>query len=230
MGNTYITYDSDASQNRTHWTTDFVQNVRMHPSSQRLRQARIAAGFATAKDAAASLRINQNTWTSNENGNRPVSKKMAPVYAEKLGIDPGWLLYGEEQRERQPIDVPLVSWVSAGKLQQSEGVTPAQIETFVPVSNLPRGDWIALTVTGDSMNRIAPEGSIIIVNRADDALLNDRFYVFAASGGEATFKQWRRDPSPMLRPYSTNLDHLAIPAAAGEYYIVGRVRRIITDV
>lgn len=128
------------------------------------------------------------------------------------------------------VSVPLVSWVSAGNLKPSEGVTSADIERYVPVANLPRGDWIALTVSGDSMNRIAPEGSIIIVNRADDSLINDRFYIFALEGGDATFKRFRRQPRPMLQPFSTNLDHLSMPVDGDELYVIGRVRRVITDV
>lgn len=175
--------------------------------------------------------MNVNTWISNENGNRPISRKMAERYAKVLGVSAGWLLYGDDEKpDYTETLVPLVSWVSAGHLKKSEGVTKADIERYIPVANLPRGDWIALTVVGDSMNRIAPEGSIIILNHADDTLLNDRFYVFSLEDGEATFKRYRGTPQPMLQPYSTNLDHLSFPVVDGQFYVVGRVRRVITDV
>ncbi|MDY8108292.1 LexA family transcriptional regulator [Fulvimarina sp. 2208YS6-2-32] len=132
--------------------------------------------------------------------------------------------------EPTPTLVPLVTWISAGTMTKADGVMPSKIERHVPVANLGRGDWIALEVMGDSMNRIAPEGSVIIVNRADETLVSDRFYVFALEDGSATFKQWRREPRPMLRPYSTNLDHLAIPADVDDVYVVGRVRKVVTDI
>lgn len=226
---TYITYDFNASADRTPWTANPVQHVRMTPG-QRLRIAREKAGFQTVADAAKALKLNPNTFTSNENGNRPISRKMAPVYADKLGVDAGWLLYGDDEAPiSAEVNVPLVSWVSAGRLTSQAGIVEAEIERFIPVTGLPKGDWIALSVLGDSMNRIAPEGSVIIVNRAEDALLNDRFYVFSLEDGGATFKKFRRDPQPMAQPHSTNLDHLSIPLRDDAYYVVGRVRRVITD-
>jgi len=148
--------------------------------------------------------------------------------AKGINRHPAWLLTGEDP-DRSITRVPLVSWVSAGHLKRADGVMPADIERHVPVANLGRGEWIALEVSGDSMDRVAPDGSIIIVDRSDDALISDRFYVFSLENGEATFKQWRREPRPMLRPYSTNLDHLAIPADYDDVYVVGRVRKVVTD-
>ena len=203
----------------------------MEAPAERLKQARKAAGLDNPSDAARATKMNVNTWISNENGNRPISRKMAEKYAKALGCSAGWLLYGNEEKpDYTETLVPHVSWVSAGKLMAQEGVTPTDIDRYVPVANLPRGDWIALTVDGNSMDRIAPEGSVIVVNRADASLLNDRFYVFALPSGEATFKRWRSTPQPMLQPYSTDLDNLSIPVTTDDLYVVGRVRRVITDV
>ncbi|KQT52184.1 hypothetical protein ASG54_21825 [Aureimonas sp. Leaf460] len=127
------------------------------------------------------------------------------------------------------IQIPVVSWVSAGGLKKRDGVILDEVERYLPIADLPRGDWLALKVEGDSMNRIAPDGSIIIVNRADDSLINDRYYVFALDGGETTFKRFRRTPRPMLQPFSTNLDHMSLPVDEDDVYVVGRVRRVITD-
>jgi len=80
------------------------------------------------------------------------------------------------------------------------------------------------------MNRLAPEGSILIVNRADSTLLDGRYYVFALDGGQATFKTYRRDPE-RLQPYSTNPDHMSIPIEQhADLYVFGRVRRVIQEV
>ena len=154
--------------------------------------------------------------------------KVAQV-ANVLGFSMWELISGEEKDERI-VDVPLVSWVSAGNLRPNEGVQPDQIEKHVPVANLPKGDWLALKVLGDSMDRVAPEDSILIVNRADETLIDGKFYVFSLEGGEATFKRFRRRPEMMLQPYSTNLDHLSISVRDKELYVFGRVRRVISDV
>lgn len=125
-------------------------------------------------------------------------------------------------------NVPVLSMVSASNLRDQPAITKADIERWIKVADLPEGDWFALGVEGDSMNRIAPDGSIILVNRADHRLLDGRFYVFSIESGAATFKQFRRKPE-RLQPYSTNPEHFSIPASE-EIYVVGRVRRVITDV
>lgn len=203
----------------------------MQTPAQRLQEAVANAGYDSASEAARGIKVNINTLISYLNGNRPVSRKGAGLLGPKLGVSPGWILFGNEDSEaNELIRVPHVSWVSAGNLKRQDGVTDADIERYVPVANLPKGDWMALTVDGDSMNRVAPQGSVIIVNRAEDALINDRFYVFTLETGETTFKRYRREPTPMLQPFSTNLDHLSIAVDADEFYVVGRVRRVITEV
>lgn len=227
---TYKTYERRASPIRTPRTKDFVQPVRMDQPHDRLRHARQNAGFEGPSDAARKLKLNTNTFTSNENGNRPISRKMAEVYGAKLGVSAGWLLYGEGEAERlSSFDVPLLSKVSAGMLKQREGVREADIERFIKVHDLPPGDWIALSVEGDSMNRVADDGAVIIVNRADDTLVDGQFYIFALEDGHATFKRFRRHPEPMMVPYSTNPDHFAVAVSERELYVFGRVRKVIID-
>lgn len=70
----------------------------MEMPKDRLRQAREAAGFEGPSDAARAFPrdINVNTLTSNENGNRDISRKAAEKYGRLFGVDPGWLLYGGE--------------------------------------------------------------------------------------------------------------------------------------
>jgi transcriptional regulator with XRE-family HTH domain len=158
-----------------------------------------------------------------------VSTTELPALATALGvrieeIDPSYDVGIEPTGKR----VPLVSWVSAGNLREQPGIGPADIEKWIVVGDLPEGDWIALGVDGDSMNRIAPNGSTILVNRSQGDLYDEMFYVFSLASGDATFKQFRRKPD-RLQPFSTNPDHFAIPGSE-DIYVVGRVRRVITDV
>ncbi|MCB1460932.1 MAG: transcriptional regulator [Nitratireductor sp.] len=195
-----------------------------------MRQARIQAGYETASDAARAFReINQNTLISHENGNRAISRKAAERYGEAFGVPAGWILYNERPDvELHETSVPVLSMVSAGSLRDQDGITAADISRWIKVSDLPNGDWVALVVEGDSMDRVAPDGATILVNRADDRLIDGRYYVFSLNQGAATFKRYKKDPE-RLQPYSTNPDNISIPVN-GDLYVFGRVRRIIFDV
>lgn len=153
----------------------------------------------------------------------PVAEKLAPLVdstvAELLLVDSSGPSF-----ER----VPLVSWVEAGRLADQEGITNVDIDKHIVAVDLPKGRWIALRVKGDSMDRLAPDGAIIFVDRSDDNLKEDHFYVFAVGAGAATFKRYRGGKSIRLQPFSNNPDHETIPAP-DDLRVVGRVRRVVTD-
>jgi SOS-response transcriptional repressor LexA len=202
----------------------------------RLAQAMKESGYDNPTDAwranQRALGISKDLLISNNNGNRPISKKSAAIFSRVFGHTPGWYLYGVEDEGDGPssIEIPMVSMVSAGRMRDQQGVSPTDVERYVKLDDLPRGDWIALGVEGSSMNRIAPDGSIIIVNRADSTLIDGRYYVFALDGGAATFKTYRRDPE-RLQPFSFDPDHMSIPVTdQSDLYVFGRVRRIIQEV
>ena len=89
----------------------------------------------------------------------------------------------------------------------------------------PGGDWIALKVVGDSMDRISPPESIIFVDRKDQVLVPNACYVISNGDGEATYKRFRSNPM-RFEPVSTNPDHEPIYPTR-EPLIVGRVRKSI---
>lgn len=153
-----------------------------------------------------------------------VAEKLAPIVkasvAELLLVDSGLPSF-----ER----VPLLSWVSAGKLEAEEGVSNVDIEKYVIAVDLPPGDWIALRVRGDSMNKLARDGAIIFVNRKDQHLREDQFYVFGTGEGAATFKRYRGGKTVRLQPYSSNSDH-ETSIAPPDLRVIGRVRRVVTDI
>lgn len=206
--------------------------VRMDDPRHRLQKARQAAGYDSPTEAANAIRsINKNTLISHENGNRAISRKAAETYAQLFDVQAGWLLYGENAAEpTNEYQIPVLSMVSAGHLKRQEAVTSTDVERWIRLGDLPGGDWVALTVEGTSMDRIAPEGSMLIVNRADDQLIDGKYYIFAMGGGDATFKTYRRNPE-RLQPFSTNPDHMSIPVTDDtDLYVFGRVRRVIQEV
>ncbi len=157
-------------------------------------------------------------------GERKLTVQWAELLAPHLGRPPEELILASKPATSR---VPLLSWVAAGKLTAAEGVTNVDAKRFVTVADLPAGAWIALTVDGDSMNLVAPPGSTILVNREDERLLDERFYVFSTGDGAATFKRFRSNPI-RLQPFSTNPDH-ETQYPGENLHIVGRVRRVITD-
>lgn len=205
-------------------------------AAKRLEEARIARKFPDAKAAATFFGWSYNTYAQHENGTRGIGRA-AGKYAQAYRVSEGWLLTGEGKGPSGASsfdqDVPLLSMVAASNLRHQPGVTESDIIRRIKVGELPKGDWVALEVDGDSMNRIAPNGSIILVDRADDKLLDGKFYVFALDGGDATFKMFKRadrDHPNRMVPYSNNPDHMAIPADRDDLYVFGRVKRIIQDV
>lgn len=154
--------------------------------------------------------------------------------AEVLGVSVEWLMTGNG--EVAPPDnkiftinklkVPLLSWVSAGTMAFPD-VSEETIGTVEETGLSPNGDWIALRVVGDSMDRISPPDSIIFVDRKDKVLVPNACYVISNGDGEATYKRFR--PNPMrFEPVSTNPNHETIYPQR-EPLIVGRVKKSIID-
>jgi hypothetical protein len=66
----------------------------MTDPAERLKIARLRAGFDTAKEAAESLGFPVSTYIGHENGNRGYPAKRAFTYARKFKVSEQWLLYG----------------------------------------------------------------------------------------------------------------------------------------
>lgn len=144
---------------------------------------------------------------------RPVLEGASPradnleKLATALSVSVNWLLTGEGPAPDSvpPITVPLQTWVQAGVFALEDGQQEQIGE--VAIGDLdPRGDWIALEVRGDSMDRISPPGSIICVDRKDTELVPNACYVLVNGAGETTYKRFRTNPM-RFEPVSTNPAH-----------------------
>jgi SOS-response transcriptional repressor LexA len=127
------------------------------------------------------------------------------------------------------IEISLWSWVAAGKAVDPETQIPPGDETFT-VGDLPPGEYFALRVVGTSMDRISPEGSIIIVDRADRQLVGGHCYVFSIRG-EATYKAWQpaRAGVPAYLAPRSHGEEPPIFFKSQTLEVVGRVRRTFLD-
>ncbi len=205
----------------------------------RLREARLHAGLERQRDVYERFPSwNRNTYKSNENGNAPFSFDQAKTYAKAFGVRAEWLYDGagsmvaaRQQSPRSPEDiqsVPVISWVSAGALDEPGSQIPAGTETL-DISDLGAGEFFATRVRGDSMDRLAPENALLIVNRKDIDLVRGRRYIFSLRG-KTTFKRYGEDPI-RLDPESLNPAHEPhFIKPTDKWSVVGRVRKVIIDI
>lgn len=147
------------------------------------------------------------------------------------------ILFGEQPAPRpvgltgkpQLATIPVLDWVQAGRLTETESQIPIEDVPLLAFADLGRGDFFALTVKGNSMDRISPEGSTIVVNRADRQLVSGRPYVFAVRG-ETTYKIWQGGDPPYLEPASwDNSNKPIFVKKKKDLEVIGRVRRTLLD-
>lgn len=124
-------------------------------------------------------------------------------------------------------NIPVISWVSAGHFCRDD--ISQDIIGSVRAPDLPVGDWVALRVDGDSMDRISPPGSIIFVDKSDKKLIHNGCYIIVDEDGRATYKRYRQGP-PRFEPVSVNRDYEAI-YVDGEHWpeVFGRVRKTLLE-
>jgi SOS-response transcriptional repressor LexA len=124
--------------------------------------------------------------------------------------------------------VPLLDFVTAGTLASPMSQIPEMDAPKFAFDRLGAGEFFALRVTGTSMNRVSPDGSIIVVNHRDKQLVNGKYYVFSIKG-EATYKRWHAEPA-YLDPDSTEPEHRpTFITRKKDLGVIGRVKRTIFD-
>lgn len=200
--------------------------------AERLVTAREMAGFKGPTAVANKLRISVNTYKAHEQGRNGFGTVDAQEYAKLFGVSLRWLAFGVGMPDSQDdtegvVAAPLISWVSAGALLTPDAPIEDEDAPIMLEQGLdPTGDWIALRVDGDSMNRISPHDSIIFVNRKDRRLVANACYVIGDGEGGATYKRFR--PPATWEPVSTNPAHKPFILNPGsEPDIIGRVRKTV---
>jgi SOS-response transcriptional repressor LexA len=201
----------------------------MDSPKDRLKRARVDAGFETATDAAAKLRqINKNTLLSNENGNRAISRKMAQTYADAFNTTAGWILYGEDSATITPVKQIRVEGISqAGMFRDISLIEDDEHERkTIPAPVNPKYAHVhqyALLVAGDSMNKKFQDGSYVtcaewagLGKELKHGMILHVERVKAGSMIETTIKTYiERDGKRWLEPDSTNSKHLPIEINGG---------------
>lgn len=193
----------------------------------RIRIARDSRGLSQG-DLGELIGKGQTTVSSWERGRTEPTRDDVQRIADKLRLPLSDIEGTGEDSPKQSRfqEVPVISWVSAGQLREP-GQAP-QVKRYADMmllSDLPGGEYFATDVVGDSMDRVSPEGSRIVVNIADRDPVPGRFYLFSLRG-EATYKRYQEEPVIRLEPFSTNPANQTIyPKADKDWNVIGRVVR-----
>ena len=144
---------------------------------------------------------------------------------EAYGLSAAVIFGGAEGGSRA---IPVISWVAAGRLADPGIQVEPETET-IEISGLEPGDYFGTRVRGVSMNRIAPDGALIIVNRADREPIRGRRYIFSHRG-QTTFKRYGGADPTRLEPESTEEVDTIFPKSDEDWNVIGRVRLVINEV
>ena len=131
-----------------------VDTLRIMEPYERLRQARVKAGFKQITDAARAHGWNEITYTSHENGARGLRPAVAERYAKAYRVPAEWLLYGKgKPAAKQPGSlktVPLVGYVGAGAQTHYSEATGGEFDE-VPAPEGATESSVAVEIRGESL-------------------------------------------------------------------------------
>lgn len=153
-----------------------------------------------------------------ERGERKIKEEWAVRFAKALGVDSTQLWTGVKLEPLKIIRAPLIGWSSAGRPAEA-----IQQETLgsVPVT-YNRATVAAVKIRGHSINRVAPDDSIVVFDYEDKDLLDRKYYLFLIDG-EVTAKQYRNSEGPIrLEPDSTDRAYQTI-YPTGPVHVIGRI-------
>lgn len=85
-------------------------NTAPSETGKRLKEARIKAGYLTAKDFYEKFSIKSSTYSAHELGRNPLSIKTAKQYGKLLNISFRWLLTGIDQTENENVEKYLLHY------------------------------------------------------------------------------------------------------------------------
>ncbi len=137
----------------------------MSTPSERLKQARLAAGYPTAKEASARVGVAYYSYAQHENGTRGIRPESAELYARAFNVEPEWILYNRRRKARKGI--PIIGRVGAGAEGEfaDDFAHGAADDWLTPSAD---EDQIALIVEGHSMAPLAHPGDTVVFGRRYD--------------------------------------------------------------
>lgn len=174
-------------------------------------RAELASRNMSITDLAEAIGMNPNYLVKALGGTRSFKANEMAAIEREFGADP----------EPEPAlrRIRLLGEVPAGRPTEAE----QRAGRWIPVADpeTPPHAY-ALTVKGDSMDLIVPDGTTLIVDPDDKALWPGRRYVIQTEDGRTTFKEFQADPARLV-PCSSNDEHADIMLGGEPITILGRV-------
>ena len=162
-------------------------------SDYRIIEARNAKGW-TQSDLAKAIGTTQQQIARYESGTNDVKSSVLMRMSRALGVSVSYLLGLPddpesvfEARPSKSHRVPVVGRIAAGEareaIEQSNRTHPVPDELYTGNEN---SVW--LEVSGNSMNRLFPDGSLVLINRSAEVKNGDVAAVFV-NGDDVTLKR-----------------------------------------
>ncbi len=100
---------------------------------------------------------------------------------------------------------------------------------YIKIGGMFHGDWFAASPEDDSLDRVAPQYSIVLVDRSKREFIQDHIYLcLVGSKGTPVMRRYKEGEPGRLQPYSNNPDHETL--FVDDYTVVlGRIGRVLID-
>jgi hypothetical protein len=141
----------------------------------RLRRARVNAGYETAAEFAHAAGIKMVTYQHHENGRRELRPDVAKVYARLLNLSPGTLLYGEQLPTIEAVSI-VATVGKHGQICTLCGQDDNRQTTVLPN---PAG-LVGTRIVGDDLYPVYRHGDVVFHR----ALSRDRYSLVSLNGLE----------------------------------------------
>lgn len=155
---------------------------------ERLKEARLKAGFTTATSFSEKTGVKLSTFSLHEAGTRSMSIEVIEHYATLLEINTSWLLTGIGPRCKTKIrEIPIIEWADIKTFLKNplsltiKQSTPSDIDLSA--------SSFALLVNNDTMEPRYPEGAIIIIDTEQQPQHKDFAIIQLEDKKEPIFKQ-----------------------------------------
>ncbi len=170
-------------------------------------------------------------------GQREPKARVASEMAEKLGVDPQWLLgydvprYPVRQADSLPGErmLPILGVIRAGIPTLAEQEVLGYLSADVPAE----GAYFYLKVSGDSMQNAGIHSGDLVLIRQQATAEDGQIVACLVDGEDATLKRFRRqDGWGILQPENPAYPPRLVPEgdfASGEARIVGVAMRLVRN-